>query len=189
VPSETAHPGARDHLAVFYQGEPDLADRVGGFLSAGLTAGDVTVIVATPQHERLLTTWLERAGVQVSDAQREGRYQVLDAMQTMARFMLAGWPDAAGFWQVIGDVIRAAEAHGRRVRIYGEMVALLWQAGLSAAAAIELEALWNELAAQYVFSLACGYPVAAVSGDEQSDALAQICDTHTAILGNPAMRS
>jgi hypothetical protein len=43
------------------------------------------------------------------------------------------------------------------VRVFGEMVSLLWDAGLIDAA-VELEVLWNELGVQYPFSLLCAYP-------------------------------
>jgi hypothetical protein len=66
-------------------------------------------------------------------------------------------PDPAGFWQAVSPVLRQAAKAGRPVRVFGEMVALLWQAGLTDAA-VEVEAMWNELGAQYPFSLLCAYP-------------------------------
>jgi len=43
------------------------------------------------------------------------------------------------------------------VHAFGEMVALLCQDGLFDAA-VELEGLWNELAARFRFHLFCAYP-------------------------------
>ena len=81
-----------------------------------------------------------------------------------------------------------AEAFAATVRGFGEMVALLWDAG-QLDAAIELEAMWNEMASQFSFSLLCAYPQAATSGEEHSDALAHVCDAHTQIRGiSPAGR-
>jgi hypothetical protein len=49
-------------------------------------------------------------------------------------------------------MLRQAAEAGRPVRVFGEMVSLLWDAGLIDAA-IEVEAMWNELGARYPFSL------------------------------------
>jgi hypothetical protein len=44
-------------------------------------------------------------------------------------------------------MLRPAAKAGRPVRAFGEMVSLLWDAGLTDVA-IEVEAMWNELGAQ-----------------------------------------
>ena len=75
----------------------------------------------------------------------------------MRGFMVADWPDPAGFWQAISPLLRQAAKTGQPVRVFGEMVSLLWDAGLIDAA-VELEVLWNELGVQYPFSLLCAYP-------------------------------
>ena len=71
--------------------------------------------------------------------------------------MVADRSDPAGFWQAISPMLRQAARPGGRFRVFGEMVSLLWDASLTDAA-IEVEAMWNELGAQYPFSLLCAYP-------------------------------
>lgn len=46
------------------------------------------------------------------------------------------------------------------VRIFGEMVAVLWAEGKTRTA-IRLEELWDELATRHAFSLLCAYPMSA----------------------------
>jgi len=75
----------------------------------------------------------------------------------MRGFMVADWPDPAGFWQAISPLLRQAAKAGQPVRVLGEMVSLVWNAGLIDAA-VELEVLRNELGVQYPFSLLCAYP-------------------------------
>jgi AcrR family transcriptional regulator len=65
-------------------------------------------------------------------------------------------------------------------------VARLWQAG-QVNAALELEALWNDLLRQLPFTLFCAYPKRsvtgrAVTGGEDIDAFAQVCGLHSTIL-------
>jgi hypothetical protein len=65
------------------------------------------------------------------------------------------------------------------------MVALLWDTGQTGAA-VELEVLWNELGRQQPFSLLCAYPARSVTGEDQLDALTEVCAAHVAAAGLPA---
>lgn len=174
--------GPGDHVVAFYR-DSQLTDLVGEYLHAAMADGGVAVVVARPDHRLWLNAWLTRAGVDLAAVSANGSYVVLDAGATMNRFVVNGWPDTAAFWQAISPVLTGAVRRRRPVRVFGEMVALLWDAGL-VNAAIEVEALWNEMAAQYPFSLLCAYPAAAVSGPEHSDSLAQVCAAHTFTIGD-----
>ena len=44
--------------------------------------------------------------------------------------------------------------------------------------------MWNELAAQYSFSLLCSYPADSVRGDQHQDALAEVCRVHVSVAGD-----
>jgi hypothetical protein len=88
--------------------------------------------------------------------------------------------DRARFRAAAGDLIGRAAAAGQPVRIYAEMVALLWDAG-QVMLALELEALWNDLAAELPFALLCGYPARLAAGD--GGALEQVCRLHAGVLG------
>ena len=101
----------------------------------------------------------------------------------MNRFMVADWPSAASFWQVTSPIVARAAETGTPVHVFGEMVALLWDFG-QINAAIEVEAMWNELAAQYSFALLCAYPAGSVRGDQHLDALAEVCRVHASVAGD-----
>ena len=83
---------------------------------------------------------------------------MLDAEETLGLFMVDGQPDRDMFEANVGRMIEQALAGRTRVtvRAYGEMVNILWKCGQSEAA-INLELLWNRLAAKYNFALLCGY--------------------------------
>ena len=102
----------------------------------------------------------------------------------MRGFMVADWPDPAGFWQAISPLLRQAAKTGQPVRVFGEMVSLLWDAGLIDAA-VELEVLWNELGVQYPFSLLCAHPGQPAARAHQLDALTEVCHAHTQVTGAP----
>lgn len=170
----------RDHVVQFYDGVPELAASVGGYLAEGLRQGDVAVVVATPGHHAAFAAFLAGDGVDVAAARATGMLIELDAADTLSKLMADDAPDAGAFDATVGTLVRSALGRGR-VRAYGEMVALLWDEGL-VAAAMELEALWNDLGRAVDFSLFCAYPAGAVAAAERA-AFAKVCHLHSAVLG------
>jgi ribosome biogenesis SPOUT family RNA methylase Rps3 len=141
-----------DHVVQFYDHDDHLARSVGDYLASAVTAGEVAIVIATEVHRRAFEAELERAGIDVAAARREGTLLLLDAAATMARFMPDGQIDAGAFRAVIGGLIGDASRRGAEIRAYGEMVALLWERG-EVVSAIELEKLWNELGRELCFAL------------------------------------
>jgi hypothetical protein len=176
--------GPGDHVVIFHDGDRELIELVGEFLLDGLRDGGVAVVVATPRHRLSLDAWLGWAGVDVAAAGASRSYVELDAAEALGAFMVNGWPDAAGFWQLFSPLVQEAAKAGRQIRIFGEMVSLLWESG-QVAAAIDVEALWNEIGARYSFTLLCGYAAQSAAGSEHSDAVAQVCAAHTSAAGAP----
>jgi len=170
----------RDHLVRFYEHDEELVAWVGGAVLDAVGAGATAIVIATEEHRRGLEAHAAVVGVDLERARREGRYAERDAAATLARIMPGGHLDREAFDRVVGALVRAAAASGRPVRAFGEMVALLWDAG-DVPAAIELERLWNELGARLPFTLLCAYPREAVSSPEQAAALEQVCHLHTAV--------
>lgn len=174
--------GPRGHVVQFYNDDGELTERVGGYLREAVLDGGVAVVVATAAHRAAFEARLADAGVDVATAVGRGAYLAFDAEETLAGFMIDGQPDRARFEEVVGSLIAAAARSGAPVRAYGEMVALLWDDGL-VGAAIELEALWNELGCRYPFSLFCAYPAQSVAGNGHFDAFNEVCLLHADIVG------
>jgi hypothetical protein len=178
----SARPG--DHVVLFYQDDDGLAGRVSEYLLEAIQQDGTVIVIATPDHRLLFERRLTRAGVDITAAQASGSYLALDASETMRRFIIADWADPASFWLAISPLIRQAAATGQPVRVYGEMVALLWDDGL-VNTAIEVEAMWNEIGGQYSFSLLCAYPAQSVHGSRHHDALAEVCRAHAVAVDVP----
>jgi hypothetical protein len=173
------------HVVLFYRDEEELADSVSKFLLPAVTDGDGTaIVIATPGHRRSFEERLASAGVDVAAARARGSYLEFDANETMRRFMVGDRLDPAGLWQVASPMLRQAAQAGQPVLVFGEMVSLLWDAGL-VSAAIELEVMWNELGDQHPFSLLCAYPARPVACRHYLDALTEVCRTHTEVTGSP----
>lgn len=167
----------------FYNSEGDLADSVAGFLRPAVSDG-VAVIVAAAGHRKAFVQALVCSGVDASAAVRSGRLMVLDAGDTLEQFLSDSEPNAPAFARVIGGVLDRAERLGGPVRIYGEMVALLWQDNV--AAALGLEELWNGLAAIRRFELLCGYPSALFAHPSAARRFEALCAQHTHVTTAPA---
>src|SRR5581483_6029314 len=95
-------------------------------------------------------------GVDIAAAQEQRQLTVLDAAAIMAGFMHRGVIDEDRVRKWLEEVLEriAASWGGARLRVYGEIVNLLWQGG-DLAAAVRLEDLWNELIERRGFSLYC----------------------------------
>ena len=177
-----------DHVVQFYECDEELVQTVSAYLGVGIRADEVAIVVATEAHIVAFEQALRRNGIDTTAARESGAFVTLDAGQTLARFMAREGPDADAFDEVIGGLVRHAAQSGRRIRAYGEMVALLWDTG-QVAAAIELESLWNCLGLQLPFSLFCAYPTQSVAGEGYAGAVQQICHLHSAVVGDTSSRA
>lgn len=173
------------HAVQFYADDAYLINALARFVGTALGSGDFAVVIATKPHRDALAQRLKANGLDTSDAIRKGRYVLLDAAETLAKFMVEGMPDPDLFKAIVGSVISRAAAlaagESRRIAAYGEMVALLWEEG-KLEAAIKLEELWNNLAQTESFNLLCAYPINNFSHEEHSDPFQRICAAHSAVI-------
>jgi PAS domain S-box-containing protein len=151
-------PAVEDHDLELYEDEEALCGAAAEYLGAGLVAREGALIVARPEHRDGICAQLRASGFDVDGGVRSGRIGVVDARELLGQIAIEGMPDGERFQAVLAPMLRrCADASGaRRVRVYGEMVDLLWGEGRHDAAA-HLEDLWNALAAEQPFALLCAY--------------------------------
>jgi hypothetical protein len=115
------------------------------------------IIVATAEHRAAIEARLRRDRFEVDDLRQWGQLTQVDAAELLSQFMVDARPDAAAFQRIVGHLVQSVKRAGgdRRVRVYGEMVNLLWNDNLPAA--IRLEELWNELIQVQGIALFCAY--------------------------------
>jgi hypothetical protein len=174
--------GRGDHAVRFYGDDGELSASVSAFLGQGLADGGSALVVATPAHRDAFAAALAGGAPRGSAARVAGRLVMVDAAGMLDGFLAGGRLDHSRFRAAAGELVGRAAGAGAPVRIYAEMVALLWDEG-QVTLALELEALWNDLAAQVPFSLLCGYPARLVSGQGDAGALGQVCRLHTRVAG------
>jgi len=146
------------HRVGFGESRSRLVDVVSVFVGAALQDGGAAVVVATQAHRLAVEAALCASGVDLVEAAACGRYVTLDAAVALAGSMVGGRPDFELFRETVGAAIGGASRDGRRVRVYGEMLALLCERG-DVAGAIRLERVWNELTLAQEFELMCAYPL------------------------------
>ena len=171
------------HAVQFYKDAGSLADRVATFLADGLNSGQPVLVVAGSEHAAGITRALEACGVDVADAKKTGELQILDARKVLGSFMIGPRPDPLLFRSNVGDVIERMCA-GRApcpIRVYGEMVDLLWQDG-NPDGAIRLEILWNQLASAYDFELLCGYAMGHFYKETRDARYDAVCEQHSHVI-------
>jgi PAS domain S-box-containing protein len=173
-----AHVG---HAVQFYETDEFLARVVGEFLAEGLAAGDAVIVVATPAHRAAFAAELTVRGFDVAKLDDGARLTFLDAGDALATFMSGGFPDEQKFRSSIGGILAFHAATNSRLRVYGEMVDVLWRDG-KPEAAIRLEEMWNDLATVHTFSLLCAYPMGNFYKESHSDHFEQICRTHGQVI-------
>lgn len=169
-----------EHIAQFYENDNVLLDTLTGFVGGGLKAGESSIVIATPEHLATLNRRLVDSNVDLTCAIAEDRYIALDAETSLARFMINQMPDEDLFGLFVGELMRRGTVNNRRVRAFGEMVALLWARG-DCAATVRLEFLWNRILQNGSFSLLCAYPKAGFTEDP-TRSMADICAAHSRIV-------
>ena len=175
-------PEPRGHVVQFYEADERLlVANVSRYLAEGLTRGDSALIVATEGHQAAFLAGLEELGTDVTAALGTGRLTLLDGEKTLAQFLVNEYPDADRFERVIGSTLRQAleYSNGSGLRVYGEMVGILWKAR-QYPAAIRLEQLWNKLRKSYDFDLFCAYSIDIF--DKQLGILDALLCAHTHLL-------
>ena len=168
------------HAVRFYESERSLAQIVAEFLIEGFADSHPGIVVATPGMRAALVIELGARSVDVVELQRSGQFLLLDANEQLAVFMADGQPEPARFNDMMCQAIEHV-CRGRancRIRIFGQMVDVLWRNGQKDAA-IHLEMLWNQLAHRQSFSLLCGYAMGDFYKDSNFD---DICGQHTHVV-------
>ncbi|MGH7852589.1 MAG: MEDS domain-containing protein [Candidatus Binatia bacterium] len=176
-----------EHCVQIYDDDNVFMDTLEGFTNDGLVSGDGVIAIATPSHLEALETRLSLSGLDVNAARAQDRYIPLEAEQVLERFMVKQWPDNDLFRSVATELVARARGNGRRVRVFGEMVALLWARG-DQAETVQLEHLWQGLCRTESFALFCAYPKAGFARNE-SDSINEICAAHSKVLPKFAPRA
>ena len=160
------------HSVQFYNDDIFLTQSVARFITDGLQANETVIIVGSAQHREDFQRVLPPEQI------AHDMVHFFDAEDQLSKFMVAEWPSELRFRRVVDGMLAQARQPGP-VRIFGEMVTVLWARGYTWAA-LRLEALWNKLLEEHCFALLCAYPMSNLSTDHKS--FHAISRLHTHVL-------
>ncbi len=168
-----------DQHVVHLDDEPGTLVRgVAAYLAVALLHGEAALVVATAAHRDALEVALELRGLPVAELRARGQYIALDAGTTLDLLVHDGRLDLLAFQALVAGEVADLVGRGGGLSVYGEMVALLWRRG-DAETAVQLEHLWNELAAAHGFRLYCGYDSATFDRQGTADQAARVLTAHS----------
>ncbi len=168
---------SEDHLLQIYDNEPAFLNSLEGFAGSGFLAKQSVIIIATETHAKVLNSRLTTQGFDINKLIAEDQYIVLDAEELLQNFMVNGMPEEKRFMKLAAGIVHRAKKAGRKVRAFGEMVAILF-AEKNIEATIALEALWNKFCSKENICLFCAYPKKGLGGQQ----LERICCEHSKII-------
>ena len=174
-PDFAASAAPRPHTVQFYESDDFLCSVITEYISEGVRAGEPAIIVASEAHNEMFALALRSEGIAMSGV------TFLDARQMLATFATDGEIDPEKFMTSVGSVIDSATEKTNRIRVYGEMVDLLWRDGHTDAA-LQLEGLWNDLAELYPFRLLCAYSMNDFASAAQSARFDEVCRRHAHVM-------
>ena len=170
-----------DHIVQFFDAPDTLGASISRFLHEGFAAGANAIVIARPASVQAISRSLAAYGLALPSLIESGRITLVDAAATLESFMDGTRLNPKRFRGVVGSLLsHMRETSVAPPRLYGEMVEILATEG-NFDGAVELEDLWNELAARESFRLFCGYQAAHFTGEVGQDALRSICARHTQV--------
>jgi hypothetical protein len=176
--------GPQRHVVQCYGSDAEqLFQNVGRYFAEGFAVGDGALLIATPAHNEAFIAAMAREGIDTGAAMREGRLVVRDAQETLDQLLVDSQPDGDHFDIVVGGLIRTMrkDSEHRGLRVYGEMVGVLWK-GWQFAAALRLEEYWNKLLTQEDVSLYCAYPIDIFGLEFDPKVVHQVLCAHTDLV-------
>jgi hypothetical protein len=154
------NPQPGSHIVYPYTDENLVSQAVCLYASGGLRNNEGVVLIMSRGHCEPIKNCLKAEGFDVDKRQSSGQLACIVAEDLLPRLLVDGMPDTTRFKALIGPIIDRARAsmsngHHAHVRVFGEMVSLLWEKNLPAAKV--LEEMWNQAIDTYSFSLMCTY--------------------------------
>ena len=173
-------PRPSDHIVYSYADDNDLVDAVTLFASAGLAKKEAVILVVTAKHWDLIRQRLEHEGFKIQEPLESGRLVFADAEDVLATFLFDGIIDEQRFKTGIGSLIdtaRERSGRARPVRLFGEMVDLIWISNPKAT--LRLEELGNEVIESHSMTVLCAY---SIGGSRPNSLPAPILACHSHVL-------
>jgi hypothetical protein len=174
------NPHPSGHIVYPYTDETHIADAVSLFAAAGLRKGEGVMLIMSSVNCGPIRERLKSLGFNLDELEASGKLVCKDAAEMLSGFVFAGVVDEYVFKTSLIAMIEKAkvgqDGTSRNVRVFGEMVDLLWKHDPHTTQ--RLEELWNEVIAAQSVPLLCAYSLAGTKPSDFPQALIA-CHSHT----------
>lgn len=178
-----ANPGPDGHIVQLYQDGDFYGEAISHFAAEGLIRGESIILVATGLNWLNISPRLESKGFRIPELFERGQLTLLDASDTLPKFMAGGAPDGKIFKPLAQDTIRRARRGGKypRVRWWGEMVNVLYVEG-NGKGSYRLEEFFGEVAHEETTAVFCSFLMDKYDPLIYDEAFVNVCRTHSNVI-------
>jgi len=171
------------HVCQFHSPSDPLAESIAIFAEAGLRGGDQVILLALPDQAEAALAVLEPRAVDLVAARATGQLRIEDSCSVLDACAAGSGLDLERLSRYLGGMLaRTSSGPRRKVRVYGDMVSLLWNRG-DAELAIHLEEIWDELVQAHPSTvLFCGYSLDRLAESTYNGPLSGIGRVHRTVL-------
>ena len=151
------------HIVYPHMDDAHLAEAVGFFASTGLRQDEAVILIMAAAHRQAIRQRLGREGFNLEELESTGQLVCANAEELISQFLVEGNIYEQRFRAIFGAMIEQAKAYDgkkRPVRVFGEMVDLLWQSNPRITQRIE--ELWNDVIKAHAVPLLCAYSLAGI---------------------------
>lgn len=171
-----------DHFLQIYETDEVFIDSLEAFVCAGITNHDGVIIIATESHLDSLNERLAKK-YNINRLISSRHYITLNAEDVLNEILNGDEIDEKRFRALVDNLLRSVYREpGSVVRVFGELVALLWGHG-NRKATIQLEKLWENICSAGTICLFCAYPKMGFRQDA-IESLHHICSCHNNLIEN-----
>jgi hypothetical protein len=148
-----------------------------------LRRGESIILVATEPNWRNICARLKSRGFDIPNLFDRGQLTLLDATETLPKFMAGGMPDGRIFKPLARQAIQRARGDGKypRVRWWGEMVNVLYVDG-NGPASHRLEQYFDEVAHEETVAIFCSFLMDRYDPAIYDHAFHNVCGTHSHVI-------
>jgi hypothetical protein len=151
------NPEPASHIVYPYTDAEHIAKAVSLFAGSGLSKGEAVILVMARDHFASVRERLSSEGFSLAALEANGQLVCYEAESLLSKFLFDGIIDELKFTTTISGLIQKAKQRGanRPVRVFGEMVSLIWETHPDATE--RMEELWNQVVSRHCVPLLCAY--------------------------------
>jgi hypothetical protein len=174
-----SNPCPSEHIIYSYTDDSELMDALTLFAKVGLMRDEAVILIVSAKHADLMRQRLEQEGYEVEELLESRKLAIADAEDVLATFFLDEQRFKIGIESLIEEA-RAGRGRTHPVRVFDEMVDLIWISNLQAT--VRLEELGNEAIKSHSVTMLCGY---SLGRGRPTSLPAPILACHSRVLSPP----